>query len=363
VVAGGKKVLAAVRPGATAVVVNTAEMLPGEFTRDADFALPIERLRQALTAAAGEKAYFVDAARLATALLGRSMGANMLLLGYAFQIGALPLTAQAIERAIELNGEAVGMNLAAFRWGRRTAIDRAGVEAAARPIGNERPGVSQTFEERVERRVAFLTDYQDAAYAARYRALVERARMVETARTPGETGLAQAVAFYLFKLMAYKDEYEIARLYADPVFARRVSRQFDGDLRLHVHLAPPLLSPRDPVTDRPKKYVFGPWIFVVFRWLARWKTLRGSRLDPFGWTAERKAERALVGEYEAMLEEVFAALTPDNQDVAVALASLPDRIRGFGPIKMRSIEAAKAEQVALLESFRNDTTAMLKAAQ
>jgi indolepyruvate ferredoxin oxidoreductase len=363
VVAGGKKVLAAVKAGRTALVVNTAEVLPGEFTRNADFFLPSDQLRRGLAEAGGAKAHFVDATRLATALTGQALGANMFLLGYACQIGALPLTPQAIEGALELNGVAVAMNIAAFRWGRHAANDRAGVEAAVRPTGHERPSVSYTLAELVERRVFFLTAYQDAAYAARYRALVERVKAAEREHVPGETGLARAVAFYLFKLMAYKDEYEIARLYAASTFVRNVSRQFEGKLRLHVHLAPPLLSPRDPDTGRPRKYVFGPWIFTVFRFLAKRKNLRGTRLDPFGWTAERKAERALIGEYETMLGDLLAGLNRDNHAVAVSLASLPDRIRGFGPIKMKGIDAARAEQAALMERFRGGAATLLKAAE
>ena len=220
VVAGSKKVLAAAIPGRTTMVINTAEVLPGDFTRNAEFVLPTERLKRAITNAAGrERTHFIDASRIATALLGQSIGANMFLVGYAYQLGALPLSAAAIEQALELNGEAVAMNVAAFRWGRRAAADLKAVEAKApRPEAvDPARKLSQSFEEVVERRVAFLTDYQDAAYAARYRSLVERARAIETVKAPGKSGLADAVARYLFKLMAYKDEYEVARLYADPL--------------------------------------------------------------------------------------------------------------------------------------------------
>jgi indolepyruvate ferredoxin oxidoreductase len=364
VVAANKKVLAAVKPGATAMVVNTSEMLPGEFTRNADFSLPTERLRRAITAAAGSRACFIDASRLATALLGSSLGANMFLLGYACQIGALPLSPASVERALELNGEAVAMNVAAFRWGRRAVVDATGIESLTHAATDD-PALrlSQSFEEMVERRVTFLTAYQNAAYAARYRAVVERARVAEERRAPSRCGLAEAVARYLFKLMAYKDEYEIARLYADPAFTRQVGSTFAGDaLRLRVHLAPPLLSPRDKITGRPRKFVFGPWIFAVFRALAPLKFLRGSAVDPFGWTVERRAERTLIRDYEAMLEDILAKLSPENHHIAVALASLPDKIRGFGPIKMKSIDAAKAEEAALTGQFRNGP-ALLKAAE
>jgi indolepyruvate ferredoxin oxidoreductase len=365
VVAGNKKVLGAVKPGATRIAVNTAEMLPGEFTRNTEFALPTERLRRAISTAAGrDNSHFVNASRLATALLGQSLGANMFLLGYAYQIGALPLTAVAVERALELNGEAVAMNVAAFRWGRRAALDLAAVETLVAPTAPD-PALklSQSFDEMVTRRVDFLTAYQDAAYAARYRALVDKATAAEAARAPDKCGLAGAVARYLFKLMAYKDEYEVARLYSDGAFARQVRETFDGDnLRLNIHLSPPLLAPTDKA-GRPRKIVFGPWFIGVLRVLARLKRLRGTALDIFGHTAERKAERKLIADYEAMLDEVLAKLTSDNHHVAVGLAAIPEKIRGFGHIKMRHLAAAKADEAALLEQFRAGPAPLLKAAE
>ena len=365
VVAGNKKVLSAVKPGACAMVINTAEMLPGEFTRNTEFSLPTERLRRAITGAAGkERTHFVNASRLATALLGQSLGANMFMLGYAYQIGALPLSAAAIERALELNGEAVPMNIAAFRWGRRAALDLAAVEKLAAPaVADPAVALSQSFDEMVARRVAFLTEYQDAAYAARYRAWVDKARAAESARAPDKCGLAESVARYLFKLMAYKDEYEVARLYTDGAFAAQVKNTFDGDnLRLVVHLSPPLLSPTDK-EGRPRKMTFGPWMFRAFKVLARLKGLRGTAFDIFGHTEERKTERKLIADYEAMLGEVLGKLTPDNHHVAVGLAAIPEKIRGFGHIKMRNLAAAKADEAALLEQFRAGPAPLLKAAE
>jgi indolepyruvate ferredoxin oxidoreductase len=288
----------------------------------------------------------------------------MFMLGYAYQIGALPLTAAAIERALELNGEAVAMNVAAFRWGRHAALDLAAVEKLATPATAEPAlGLSQSFEETVARRVAFLTEYQNAAYAARYRAWVDKARAAESTRSPDKCGLAEAVARYLFKLMAYKDEYEVARLYTDGAFATQVKNTFDGDnLRLVVHLSPPLLSPTDK-EGRPRKITFGPWMFRFFHVLAKLKGLRGTMLDIFGHTAERKAERKLIADYEAMLGEVLAQLTPDNHHVAVGLAAIPEKIRGFGHVKMRHLAAAKADEAALLEQFRTGPTPLLKAAE
>jgi indolepyruvate ferredoxin oxidoreductase len=368
VVAGNRKVLAAVKHGVTEMVINLAEFLPGDFTRNADFSLPTERLKRAIIADAGrEKTHFIDATRAATALFGNSVGANIFLVGYAYQLGAIPLAAASIERAIELNGEAVEMNKAAFHWGRRAACEPAAVEALIKPAPeavSDARTLSRSFDEMVERRVAFLTAYQDAAYAARYRRFVEKARAVEAARAPGKSGLADAVARYLFKLMAYKDEYEVARLYADDAFLKQVNAELGGEnLRLHVHLAPPLLARKDEVSGEPRKMTFGPWIFPLFRLLARFKFLRGTAFDPFGYSTERRTERALVRDYEALLEEVLAKLDADNHHVAVGLAAIPEKIRGFGHVKLRHLKAAKADEAALLEQFRAGPAPLLKAAE
>jgi indolepyruvate ferredoxin oxidoreductase len=216
----------------------------------------------------------------------------------------------------------------------------------------------------VSRRIAFLTAYQSAGYAARYRALVDKVKAAETAKAPGKSGLADAVARYLFKLMAYKDEYEVARLYTEPTFERQVRDTLGGDnLRYHVHLAPPLLARKDKVTGIPRKMTFGPWIFRVFEVLAKLKFLRGTPFDPFGYTAERRTERALMREYRAMLEEILSRLTSDNHHLAVGLAAIPEKIRGFGHVKQRHLKAAKAEEAALFEQFRASPTPLLKAAE
>jgi indolepyruvate ferredoxin oxidoreductase len=368
VVVGNKKVLATIKHGATRVIANLAEFLPGDFTRNADFSLPIERLKRAIATAAGrEKVDFVDATRLAVALLGNSIAANVFLVGYAYQKGALPLSAAAIEKAIELNGEAVAMNQAAFRWGRRAAIDAAAVEKLAEPPAEDRDDnrrLSQSFDEMVERRAAFLTDYQNAAYAARYRALVTRAQETERRNAPGKTGFAEAVARYLFKLMAYKDEYEVARLYTDGTFIKQVHTAFEGDgLRFEFHLAPPLLARIDKNTGEPRKISFGPWMLTLFGALKRFKVLRGTPFDPFGYSAERRTERKLIADYQALLEEIFAGLTGENHHIAVGLAAIPEKIRGFGHVKARHLEAAKADEAALLEQFRSPQAPVLKAAE
>jgi indolepyruvate ferredoxin oxidoreductase len=291
----------------------------------------------------------------------------MFMLGYAYQSGALPLSADAVERAIEMNGEAVAMNIAAFRYGRRAAVDSRGLEALIKPRPQEQNDslrLSQSFADTVNRRVEFLTAYQNADYASRYRIWVEKARTVEAEKAPGHCGLAEAVAHYLFKLMAYKDEYEVARLYSETSFLDRVRSTFDGDkLRFEFHLAPPLLARRNPETGEPKKMSFGPWILKGFALLAKFRFLRGTVFDLFGYTAERKTERRLISDYEQLLEELLERLTPANHHVAVALATIPEKIRGYGLVKQRHLAAAKAEEAVLQEEFRSGATGFLKAAE
>ncbi|MCA0320496.1 MAG: indolepyruvate ferredoxin oxidoreductase family protein [Proteobacteria bacterium] len=355
VIAGGKKSLASMKPD-TKVVVNTIEMLPGQFTRDANFSLPSERLKRAIIGhASRETTHLVDAQRLATALMGNSIATNLFLVGYAYQIGGLPLTSAAIERAIEMNGEAVKMNITAFRWGRLCAHDRAAVEKLVAPItapiGVER--LSGSLEEIISRRVEQLTAYQNAAYAARYSALVDTVKKAEGQKAPGKQGLTEAVARYLYKLMAYKDEYEVARLYTDGNFLKQVAKTFDGqDLKFEFHLAPPLLAKKDPATGVPRKISFGPWMMTGYRLLASLKGLRGTAFDIFGYTHERKTERQLISDYEALVAEIVGKLTSDNHALAVGLANIPEKIRGFGHVKARHLDVAKKEEAALLAEFR-----------
>ncbi|HEX2137661.1 MAG TPA: DUF6537 domain-containing protein, partial [Microvirga sp.] len=356
VVTGTKKVLASVKKGQTALVVNTAEVMPGDFTRNADFSLPTERIKRAITAAAGpERVAFTDATAIATAVLGNAIAANMFMLGYAYQAGHIPLSGAAIEKAIALNGEAVTMNLAAFAWGRRAAAEPETIADLMSELKAPTPSrkISESLDEVVARRVEFLTDYQSARYARRYRGMVERVRAAEAAAVEGGTALTEAVARSLFKLMAYKDEYEVARLYTDGNFERQIASTFEGDnLRLEFHLAPPLMARKDPATGVPRKKSFGPWMMPAFRTLAKFRVLRGTPLDPFGYTHERRTERRLIRDFERVLEEILAKLSPDNHTLAVGLANVPQKIRGFGHIKARNLEAAKAEEAELLARFR-----------
>jgi indolepyruvate ferredoxin oxidoreductase len=216
----------------------------------------------------------------------------------------------------------------------------------------------------VARREKFLTAYQNRAYARRYRALVDKIKAAEAARAPGKEGLGDTVARYLFKLMAYKDEYEVARLYTDGAFEKQVKNEFGGsNLRFEFHLSPPLLAGIDKNTGLPRKMSFGAWMLPAFRVLAKFKFLRGTALDPFGRTLERQTERKLIDDYEATLGEIVTKLTPENHHLAVVLAAIPEKIRGFGHVKLRHLAAAKADEAALLEEFRAGAPQMLKAAE
>jgi indolepyruvate ferredoxin oxidoreductase len=363
VVAGGNEALATLAPGQGHAVVNTQPMMPGDFTRRADLDFPEAALERRVVEAAGPRASFVDASRLAAALLGDAIAANLFMVGFAYQKGLLPLSAAAIERAIELNRVAAVMNRNAFRWGRRAALDPAAVEAAAAPVaassGRARPAA--TLDEAISRRIVFLTDYQDAAYAERYRALVQRVRRVEAARAPGRSELALAVARYYCKLLAYKDEYEVARLYTNGDFEAQLRAQFEGRPQLKIHLAPPLLAARDPATGELQKRAYGPWMLTAMRWLASLKRLRGTAFDPFGYSADRRTERALIGAYEQVVEELLGGLSPDNHELAVEIARIPEQIRGYGHVKVRHLRVAKAREAELLAAFRAPATRLTAA--
>ncbi|MBI1622464.1 indolepyruvate ferredoxin oxidoreductase family protein [Aquamicrobium zhengzhouense] len=354
VVSGNKKILTAARQGETLFVANTAEIMPGEFTRNADFSLPSERLKKAIKEAVGEeRAHFFDASKAASVLFGNSMAANMMMLGFAFQHGGLPLNAAAIEHAIELNGQAVKMNINAFRWGRRAAHDPAFVQKMIGDQGKERPDEPQaeTLEQLIERRAHFLAAYQNEAYADRYREKVAAIRIAEERACPGSSVVSEAVAKSLFKLMAIKDEYEVARLYTDGTFQRKLAEQFEDWSRLEFHLAPPILGRRH--TDgRPRKSRFGPWMMKAFSVLAAMRRLRGTPLDLFAYTAERRMERRLLREFEADLSLIAARLSVANLDAATALASVPMMIRGYGHVKESNASKAAAERHRLLARLK-----------
>ncbi len=348
VTAAAPENLARLSAGTTAIV-NSEETMTGAFTLDPDLAFPAAPIRAALENAAG-RCHTVDATRLARHLLGDSIAANLFLVGYAWQKGLVPVTRQALERAIELNGVAVEANLGALQWGRCAAHDMGAVSRLV-------PAPPQaTFEDLTERRAAFLTDYQNHAWAARYRALVQRIADAEDERTPGRKDLRRAVARHAFKLMAAKDEYEVARLYTDGSFAASLQEAFEGNVRLSFHLAAPFVSRRDPATGHLVKRTYGPWILPLFRILAAMRRLRGTLLDPFRLTRDRREDRRLVADYFELMNEVAAGLTLENHEAAVALASIPDAIRGFGHIRHQSLAQARKAESQALHKFREAAT-------
>ena len=347
VVGASKDALATLREGVTRAVLNTHETPTGDFVMDTNTSLPGARLRRSVADAVGESAIdALDATALATALMGDSIATNPFMLGYAWQKGLVPLTLDSLLRAIELNGTAVEANKTAFHWGRAAAVDVARVAEAA-GVTVER-AVPKTLEERIALRVEALTAYQSRRYAKRYQALVDRVRAKEEVLFSGGSALTEAVAKGFYKLMAYKDEYEVARLHADPAFKAQLEAQFEGVQRIEFHLAPPMFAKRDKTTGHLIKQSFGPWMLKAFGVLAKFKALRGTALDPFGRTEERKAERALIGEYEATITQVLQDLTAQNLSTAVALAALPEKINGFGHVKERSLREAAAERTRLL---------------
>jgi indolepyruvate ferredoxin oxidoreductase len=357
IVSTSDEAIAKMQKGVTSGVVNADVSPTGDFTKNPDLQIPVAGMEEVLKDAM-TSVELVNASRLTEALLGDSIYTNPFVMGYGWQKGLIPLSLASIMRAIELNGASVEKNKQAFDWGRRAAVDLNSVQKAANPpeAKPESQRTSQTVEEMVSRRVAFLTDYQDAAYAAKYRALVEKVQKIEAEKCPGKKALSAAVARYFFKLMAYKDEYEVARLYTQTDFKKRVAATFEGDYTINFHLSPPLLNPPDPQTGIAKKSVFGPWMMTAFSVLAKFKGLRGGALDIFGYSNERKTERQSIADYEKVLEELLGKLSMDNYELAVDIASIPEHIRGFGHVKHQHFVEAKKREWELLERFRNPAT-------
>jgi len=354
VVAASTDALEKMNPSRTRAVINATLTPTAAFVSNPDWRLPGSDLSHDLAdACAKQSAAFVPAAELATALLGDSIATNMFMLGYAYQKAWVPLSGASLERAIEVNGVAVEFNRKAFAWGRRAAVDLERVRRIATPaeVIPIEQHFSRNLEELVERRVQFLTGYQDASYAEKYRTLVNKVAAAEKEQA-GSSKLAEAVARYYAKLLAYKDEYEVARLYTDGAFRKKIETMFEGDYRLVFHLAPPLLAKPDPRTGEPGKIQFGGWVSYLFVLLAKLKGLRGTAFDLFGRSEERRMERALIGEYEACVEVLLQGLSRDKHALAVEIASLPETIRGYGHIKAKSVVAARKKREELLARYQ-----------
>lgn len=354
VVAAGAATQDLLNPARSAAVVNSNQAPVADFVMNRDFDFQEARVEQAVRAACNpNRTWILPTERMASAIMGDAIAANMMLLGYAWQHGLVPLQLESLMRAIELNAVAIPFNKQAFALGRLLAHDRAAVEALMPGAPPETP-VVETLDALVSGRIAELTAYQNAAYAERYAARIAAVRAGEQRVSPGSERLAFAAARNLYKVMAYKDEYEVARLYTDGRFHQTLSQQFSGYDRLDVHLAPPLVSPINPATGRPDKQRFGGWMFAAFRLLAGLKGLRGTALDIFGRTHERRAERRLIADYEALLDDVIARLAPERLEAAVALAELPDAIRGFGPVKEAALAKVKPRWDTLAAAWREE---------
>lgn len=335
------------------VIGNDHETATGSFTRNPDSVLPTKLLtRSVMDAVDPGHAEFCDATDLATRLVGDAVGTNLFLVGYAWQRGLVPVSLAALEEAIRLNGVAVELNRAAFAWGRRAALDLAAVQAATADDEPAHHRHSATLAEFIARRFDFLTAYQDDKYAQRFSALVAKVSERERVIAPERDELTREVAQSLFRLMAYKDEYEVARLYTASGFIQDLKDRFEGGFRLSFHLAPPLLAKRDPATGHPRKIRLGPWVYTMFRVLARLRRLRGTPFDIFGYTAERKMERQLIKDYVDLIESrILPALAPFNYSHAVYVARTPQVIKGFGHVKMSNLARFHASQEDTLAKF------------
>ncbi len=344
----------------TKVILNHHITPTGAFTQDPNWNLPQDKMIASIRNICGDdNLVMMDATKIATKLMGNSIASNMFVLGYAWQMGTIPVSKQAIMSAIELNNVAIKMNQEAFEWGRRAAFNLDAVEDMVKTdysnmdISTMHRKKSKTLEEVAERRAVDLTLYQNAAYAKKYTEFVNEVKKVEANIAPDHQELSNAVARYYYKLMAYKDEYEVARLYSDGSFIKQVQKTFDGNYKLKFHLAPPVFSKRDPDTGHLIKKEFGPSMLKMFGLLAKFKFLRGTALDVFGYSGERKDERRLIKLYKDTMTGVIAKLNEDNHEIAVEIASLPDQLRGFGHVKEANLEKMEKELEKLLEKFNN----------
>jgi indolepyruvate ferredoxin oxidoreductase len=344
--AGQHDAISKMRAGRTRAVINTHEQPVGPFAKNPDWQFPLDSTEHLIAESVGGKVDFLNATKLATALMGDSIATNLFMLGFAYQKSAIPVSEAALLRAIELNGVAIEANKKAFLWGRRAAVDVARVEKIALPSQPIVLQLPQSLESVIKRRIDALIAYQDVAYAGRYQELVRKVREAEE-KLGRSNKLSMAVAKYAYKLMAYKDEYEVARLYTNGDFADKLKQQFEGDFSVKFNLAPPLFSKKDGQGHLIKAQ-YGSWMWSAFKLLAKLKGLRGTALDIFGYTEERKQERALVEEYHVVITNLAEKLTLDNLDDAISIASLPEKIRGFGHVKEKAMQAYHVEKAALL---------------
>ncbi|MGX1320848.1 indolepyruvate ferredoxin oxidoreductase [Bradyrhizobium sp. USDA 377] len=353
IVSAGPTALSRAERGVTKAYINADLQPTASFVQNPDLDFEMGTMQTVLRDAIGDKNLdIIDATGIAAALMGDSIATNPFMLGFAFQKGAIPLSLEALLRAIEINGAAIEMNKLAFTWGRLAAHDMSRVRSVLQ-FKARAAAPAKSLDDIIATRAEFLTGYQDKAYADRYLAAVAKVRKAEIAASPASTELTVAVAKNLFKLMSYKDEYEVARLYTDGSFANKVSEKFDGDFTLKYHLAPPIFAKRDKATGRLQKQEFGSWMIHAFRVLARLKFLRGGAFDPFGRTEERRTERKLIEDYFAMIDQRIAGLRAEQIPLLALLARVPETIRGFGHVKEANIKLAAAETARLEAELEN----------
>jgi len=353
IVTAGKDAVSRMGEGRTQGAINASSSPTATFIKNPNWQFPAGSAEAEIRKACGnDRVDMVDATTIATALMGDSIAANMFMLGYSWQKGWVPLSEAALMRAIELNGVQIDFNKQAFNWGRVAANDLAAVQRLTTPATVIELKRAPSLDDTIAKRVAFLTDYQNAAYAQTYSDFVAQVKAAESKVVEGKSlRLTEAVAKYLFKLMAYKDEYEVARLYTDGKFQKKIADMFEGDYAINFHLAPPLFAKRDDKGHLIKQQ-FGPWMMKAFGLLASFKSLRGGTFDIFGYTEERRMERALPVEYKQTISQLLAQLNADNLATLVAIASIPEDIRGYGHVKERHFKAAKEKEAKLLAEFK-----------
>jgi indolepyruvate ferredoxin oxidoreductase len=340
----------------TCGIINSHLIPTADFILNRDFNFQSRRINSVLEAALRKDSSFFDFTRPAEALLGDSIATNMMMLGYAYQKGLLPISAEAIEQAIEVNGVSIKMNQEAFRLGRLAVVNPTRLaemmEGKEPPESRPKALEAMSLDEIIAHRSAHLTDYQNKRLARRYNKLVTQVR--EAADKGGHSdALPRAAAINYAKLLAYKDEYEVARLFTDGKFEQQLRDQFEGDFKFSFNLAPPILGGGRDALGRPKKRAFGPGMLRVFRWLAKFRFLRGTVLDVFARSADRRLERELIGAYEKDVAAVLSSLSPANVETAIELLSLPDRIRGYGPVKEKAASEARARHAQLVADLAN----------
>jgi indolepyruvate ferredoxin oxidoreductase len=355
VVAAAKETMTLCESSRTHGVINTHLIPIADFIMNRDFNFQSRKVNHVLETALRKDSSFFDFTKPAEILLGDSIATNMMMMGFAYQKGLLPLSAASIEQAIEINGVAIKMNTEAFRLGRLAAADPARLAAMLK--GQDETAAPKTLEamsldEIIGHRSAYLTDYQNAALAERYRKLVTLVR--NAARDGGhDEALPRAVAINYAKLLAYKDEYEVARLYTNGGFEKLLRDQFDGDFKIKFNLAPPIMGGGKDALGRPLKRAFGPWMLSVFRVLAKLRGLRGTAFDIFAQSPDRRLERDLIAGYEKDVAHVLTVLSPLTLETAIEILSLPDRIRGYGPVKEKSVQEAKTRYAQLAADLAN----------